>query len=1111
MAEVTTRGGGLPRSGLRGRGRGRGGSNFNSAPHSNISTNGFTSKVNGHRPYQARPSTHSPPNDEPEELRLSRKKHGQKLATIRELFPTWTDEDLLMALNEASGDLELAATRISEGLAEQWGSVKSKKDKKVVPSATQALSHPRTQHSAGVNNVGTESSRGTRGRTDISRGTTRGGGRGAAPRGSGRGQWATGSSRPSPAIGNDSSTATATPSAWNLGPPASLGTPALSSDVPTAEPVPVASVESEYNEADLLPPTSTAEENKPASLLRDLNAAPAELHPNGHTPEPLKRPASRVIPPGTKMSWAQIARPTEPPKPQPVPVVRAPPSQPVLASEADMSGDTIAPSVLEPISPPENIEPSAAALLADKQVTITIPDASADVWHTEPVPAIDNLKNDVATTGPNVWNDDPVPAPLGVGEGWAETVLARPNDQASIFDSQVTNSKLLTPSDAINIAPIEMSTPVSSSIDVSIPSTAIAQDQGTQTVPETVSIHVTPASQPGVNMGMSAPPGLSKRANPRKGQEAAVVMPGSGTPNVDRIGLKFGSLSLFDEASGSEVDHAPPQDAPSPPVTSMDKIVAAETTLKAEELSNEKPITPPQPAAEQLAPPSPPSVAPVVEEKLAPQPVPTIVHTSPLQSHANPQSQAPAAQPPSSAFASRYPANTQYSAPEPSSTAHPASSLSHPQAQTQAQPQQQQQQQVPPQQDAFLHYPGFRQDPMAAYFQQQGQQQQPQQQSVVGQHSSSPAPASQSSAYGAFNHMSQQQQQQAQQHQQQLQQQLPPQSQQPTQPGFGQTPQTAQEYASLYGQEALRSLGYYDSYSHAQAAQAAFQSRSPHGGEDASKSTVSNPNQAAGPPGQPQAVAQHQQPAVAAVSAANQQYPGMQASPMPYPYYPYYQQYGQLPPSYQNPAYPYGMQAPSPYYSVQGSQQYPVSAPRSGQSQYSIQAGPGNTGGTAGNPLPSSHHQQPQHGSQHTLGGGVGLVGNSGFRQVSQPGVGGSQLPGSQVTGQGVVVGSGLVAPGSTTGGVQGGQQPSSMQQHHAYYGSNYGYGDSQQAQQGAIGAGHHHSQQPPQSNNRHSHHQGGGGQGGQVGLGGPGGQGGNGNDRKDPFNTFSSDRFFGQ
>lgn len=316
------------------------------------------------------------------------------------------------------------------------------------------------------------------------------------------------------------------------------------------------------------------------------------------------------------------------------------------------------------------------------------------------------------------------------------------------------------------------------------------------------------------------------------------------------------------------------------------------------------------------------------------------------------------------------------------------------------------------------------------------------------------------------------------------------------------------------------SQGYYDSYSHAQAAQAAFQNRSPHGGEDGNKPAASN--QAAAPQGQPQAVAQHQhqqqqQPAVAAVNAANQQYPGMQPSPMPYPYYPYYQQYGQLPPSYQNPAYPYGMQAPT-YYSVQGSQQYPGGGARSGQSQYPMQAGPGGNATPTANALPSSHtHQQPQHGSQHTLGGGVGLVGGTGFRQVSQGGVGGAQMPSSQVSAQGVVVGSaGLVAPGSGAG-VQPGQAPNSMQQHHGYYGSSYvGYGsDPQQSQQhNAIGAPssssaghhhHHHSQQ--QHNNRQpSHHHQHQAPQGQVGLG-PGGQVG---DRKDPF-AFSSDRFFAQ
>jgi hypothetical protein len=75
--------------------------------------------MNGRSSHPDRSSNHHPVGnqDEPEELKLIRKKHGHNLATIRELFPNWTDEDLLMALNEASGDLELAAARISEGQA----------------------------------------------------------------------------------------------------------------------------------------------------------------------------------------------------------------------------------------------------------------------------------------------------------------------------------------------------------------------------------------------------------------------------------------------------------------------------------------------------------------------------------------------------------------------------------------------------------------------------------------------------------------------------------------------------------------------------------------------------------------------------------------------------------------------------------------------------------------------------------------------------------------------------------------------------------------------------------------------------------------------------------
>lgn len=237
---------------------------------------------------------------------------------------------------------------------------------------------------------------------------------------------------------------------------------------------------------------------------------------------------------------------------------------------------------MEPVSPPEGIRPSVVTQLADDQVTITIPETSADVWHTEPVPGIEKVKNSGPVTGPNVWNDDPVLQPLGVGEGWADAVLTQPKDpKSSIFDKQASGSQILTPSDAINIAPLELRAPTpSNALDAtsvpSIPTVIVAQEQSTQTLPDPILMHVSSTSQPASNSSISAPPGLSKRANSRKGQEAAVVMPGSGTPSVDRIGLKFGSLSLFDEASAPEVNEEPSAETPSPPATA-EKTVPAET------------------------------------------------------------------------------------------------------------------------------------------------------------------------------------------------------------------------------------------------------------------------------------------------------------------------------------------------------------------------------------------------------------------------------------------------------------------------------------------------------------------------------------------------------
>jgi len=44
-----------------------------------------------------------------------KKKYGSKVSTIKEMFPDWTDEDVVFALQETDGDLETTVERITDG------------------------------------------------------------------------------------------------------------------------------------------------------------------------------------------------------------------------------------------------------------------------------------------------------------------------------------------------------------------------------------------------------------------------------------------------------------------------------------------------------------------------------------------------------------------------------------------------------------------------------------------------------------------------------------------------------------------------------------------------------------------------------------------------------------------------------------------------------------------------------------------------------------------------------------------------------------------------------------------------------------------------------------
>jgi len=49
------------------------------------------------------------------EIGQLKQQFGSKIGLIKEMFPTWSDIDILYALQEADGDENLAVTRIADG------------------------------------------------------------------------------------------------------------------------------------------------------------------------------------------------------------------------------------------------------------------------------------------------------------------------------------------------------------------------------------------------------------------------------------------------------------------------------------------------------------------------------------------------------------------------------------------------------------------------------------------------------------------------------------------------------------------------------------------------------------------------------------------------------------------------------------------------------------------------------------------------------------------------------------------------------------------------------------------------------------------------------------
>ena len=67
--------------------------------------------------------------DDQGEIGEMKKKYSSELSMLQDMFPDWTDVDLVFALDEANGDLPSTVDLITEGNVSQFAEVKKPKDR----------------------------------------------------------------------------------------------------------------------------------------------------------------------------------------------------------------------------------------------------------------------------------------------------------------------------------------------------------------------------------------------------------------------------------------------------------------------------------------------------------------------------------------------------------------------------------------------------------------------------------------------------------------------------------------------------------------------------------------------------------------------------------------------------------------------------------------------------------------------------------------------------------------------------------------------------------------------------------------------------------------------
>ena len=95
--------------------RGRASSRGGRGGHSSRGGRGGTSRSSAPAPVNGSEESAQSSYEQEGELGLMKKKYSTSLPTLKELFPDWTEDDLVFALEDSDGDLESAVDHITEG------------------------------------------------------------------------------------------------------------------------------------------------------------------------------------------------------------------------------------------------------------------------------------------------------------------------------------------------------------------------------------------------------------------------------------------------------------------------------------------------------------------------------------------------------------------------------------------------------------------------------------------------------------------------------------------------------------------------------------------------------------------------------------------------------------------------------------------------------------------------------------------------------------------------------------------------------------------------------------------------------------------------------------